>query len=168
MGTGRAAGEPINTDQVEIAGGATPLVRRWGTNDPNRTIGGFTYTNGSSFTFDALETTMGNAEGANEAAATFRDSGSGFFQEIGGSWYLTGITAALLRQGPPDVTFGNDVAGVGSVLGTDYGLLAGGGDTNIFVRVSSYAGDINALIPEPSSAILVGLSSLLLAARRRR
>lgn len=174
-GRGRAAGEPLETDIVEVAGGGTPLVKRWGTNDPNRTIPTFTYTDPSgTYTFDALETTLGNTSGNPiddgtgdfEAAAAFRDSGSGIFQNINGTWYLTGLTSLILQQNSGNVTFGNDIAWTGTSPET-YAAPAGTGDPNVFVRISPYSEQINTLVPEPSSLILFLTSGLFLLRRRR-
>jgi hypothetical protein len=173
-GRGRVEGSALNTDTVPVAGGGTPLVKRWGTNDPSRTISNFNY---SSYTFNALETVLGNVSGNPnndgtgdfEAAATPRDSGSGLFQEIGGTWYLTGLTSAILQQSSGNVTYGNDVPWSGTTP-AGFSAPAGTGDPNIFVRVTSYADDINALlpIPEPSSSLLFLCASLLGVMRRSR
>lgn len=181
-GRGRAEGEPLNTNVVEVAGGGTSLVARWGTNVPNRAISDFSYerSDGTIFTFDALETTLGNPSGGGtgdfEAAAAFRDSGSGFFQEIDGTWYLTGLTSVIFQQNPSNVTYGEDVAWNGDTSRIDgsgnYGapFIPGpnnAGDSNVFVRISSYESEIMALIPEPST-LLLSLTSLGLLLRRSR
>ncbi len=160
---------------VPIAGGNTPLVKRWGTNDPARSIDNFIYDFGqTTYTFDALETVMANdsppfpGTGDFEAAATTRDSGAGFFQEIDGEWVLTGIAAAIFQLDPGNVTFGNDVAWNGSQVGVDYGSGTGSGDSNVYVRVSSFADDINNIIPEPSSALMVTFAMTGLLLRRGR
>lgn len=173
-GRGRVEGSAINTNTVPIAGAGTPLIKRWGTNDPTREINGFTYTFGSTYTFDALETVMGNiggnpnnnGTGAFEAAATTRDSGSGYFQNIGGTWYLTGLTSLIISQNAGNVTYGNDVAWSGATP-SDFSAPAGSGDPNIFVKVSSYSETINQLIPEPSSVLLCILGTPLLLRRKR-
>jgi PEP-CTERM motif len=173
-GRGRVEGSTLNTNTVPIAAGGTSLVKRWGTNDPSRTISSF---NSSPYTFNALESVLGNVAGDPgddgngnfEAAATPRDSGSGLFQQISGTWYLTGLTSAILQQSSGNVTFGNDVPWSGTTP-AGFSAPGGTGDPNIFVRVTSYANDINALlpVPEPSSSLLFFCASLLGVMRRNR
>ncbi|MGJ8642895.1 MAG: PEP-CTERM sorting domain-containing protein [Luteolibacter sp.] len=158
-GRGRADGSTIGANTVPVAGGGTPLVKRWGTNDPTRELSGATYTvDSGTYTSNLLETVQGNSEGATEAAATPRDSGSGYFQEIGSIWYLTGLTSVISQQNPGNVTFGLDIPATG-VLGT--------GDPNYFTKISSYASQINTLVPEPSTLALT-LATLPFFLRRRR
>lgn len=175
-GRGREEGSDLNSNTVPIASGGTPLLKRWGTNDPTRTIDGFNYTQGSSFTFDAIETVLGNQSGAPstrgtgdfEAAATPRDSGAGYFQQIDGVWYLTGLAVVILQQDAGNVTYGNDEAWSGTTP-DDFSASLGTGDPNIYVRISSYADEINAIIPEPSSSMLfsIALAGLLMRRGRR-
>lgn len=177
-GRGREEGSDLSTNTVPIAGSGTPLVRRWGTNDPTRTINDFNYTRSSTtYNFDAIETVLGNQSGNPsthgtgdfEAAATVRDSGAGYFQEIDGVWYLTGLAVVIFQQDPGNVTYGNDVAWSGSTVGVDYGRPQGAGDANVYVRISSYADEIAMIIPEPSSAMMftVTLAGLLMRRSRR-
>jgi hypothetical protein len=167
-GRGRAAGEPLESGAVQFAPGGSPLIKRWGTNDPNRTISSFSYTSPLfvTYTFDALETTLGDSGGDFEAAATTRDSGSGFFQNIGGTWYLTGLTSAILQQEAAHATFGDDLPWSGTTP-SEYSAPLGTGDPNVFVRVSSYSSEIYALVPEPS-VLLLSVASIGLLLRRRR
>lgn len=170
-GRGREEGSALNSNTVPIAGGGTSLVKRWGTNDPTRTVNNFSYTRGSdTFTFDAVETVLGNPLGGGtgdfEAAATPRDSGAGLFQLIDGTWYLTGIASLILSQDQGNVTYGNDTQWFGDDA-SSLSRVPGTGDPNYYVQISSYESDIAAIIPEPSSAILILTSSLLLFRRRR-
>ena len=171
-GRGRVEGSALNTNTVPLADGGTPLVKRWGTNDPTRTIDDFSIL---SFTFDAIETVLGNVGGNPnnngtgdfEAAATPRDSGAGYFQQIDGNWYLTGIATFIIQQNTDNATYGNDVAWSGNSNGT-LSAPVGTGDPNFYVRVSSYADEILMVIPEPSSALLAWLALSGLIMRRRR
>lgn len=158
-GRGRVEGSTIGANTVPVAGGGTPLLKRWGTNDPTRQLNGVGYTvDSGSYSSDLLETVQGNSEGASEAAATPRDSGSGYFQEIGNIWYLTGLTSVISQQDPGNVTFGLDIPATG---------VPGTGDPNYFTKISSYAAQINVLIPEPSIMALA-LANIPLLLRRRR
>ena len=178
FGSGRMTGTPVNTLVVPFAPGGSPLPKRWGTNQPRSEVQDFSYNSGATnYTFDALVTTLGSSSGIPsgngdfEAAAGTRDSGSGLFQEIGGIWYLTGITSVIAQRNAGNATFGNDVPAVissGSPSSpSTIGLSLGGGDPNVFVQVSTYQSQIATLIPEPSVALL-SLLALPFALRRRR
>jgi secreted trypsin-like serine protease len=81
------------------------------------------------------------------------DSGGPVFILDGGNWYIAGVHSFISDPGPPA---GNNVADA------RYGDIMGS------TRVSSYAGWINSVVPEPASmtALAIGLIGLL--ARRRR
>jgi len=81
------------------------------------------------------------------------DSGGPVFIEEGGIWYIAGVHSFLADFGPPTGN-GQADARYGDILGS--------------TRVSSYAGWINSVVPEPASmtALAIGLIGLL--ARRRR
>ncbi len=174
FGSGRKIGESINTNVVELAPGGSPLLKRWGMNQPVSEVSAFSYTrNSETYTFDAIQTVLGNTQGnpnddgngAFEAAAGPRDSGSGMFQLIDSAWYLTGITSVIFQQNANSITFGNDVP---AVIGAGSAAIPpDAGDPNLFVQISSYSTQINTLVPEPSHSLLA-LSSLVLLLRRRR
>jgi hypothetical protein len=81
------------------------------------------------------------------------DSGGPVFIEEGGIWYIAGVHSFISDPGPPAGNGQND-ARYGDIMGS--------------TRVSSYAGWINSVVPEPASmtALAIGLIGLL--ARRRR
>ncbi len=147
-GVGRSGGSPLESTNA-VWGAADTSKKRWGVNTPKAvgtdpydyviTIAGAT---GPDFDPDGL----GNAE----AGVTLYDSGSGLFQEIGGNWYLIGITTTTEDVGSTD--FGNDSASG-----------AGRGDADYFARISSYDEQITALVPEPSTISLLALATGALA-----
>lgn len=153
-GVGRNPLVPVNS--ADVAWGANSTSdRRWGLNVPRATTN-ISYGAGS---YEALVTVLGGNSnpnqglGADEAALTLFDSGSGMFQQFGGVWYLTGLATAV--EVGNESSFGQDTTGVNR------------GDYNYFVRVGSYSADINALIPEPSSLLLTAPALLLLLRRKR-
>lgn len=162
-GVGRNTSSPVGTNAV-LWGDATTSDKRWGLNAPRGT-NNITYTlDSKSYLYEALVTYAGttndpnpNAKGLgnNEAGATEYDSGSGLFQEVGGEWYLIGLTTAVQKTG--STTFDRDAPG--------------GGDANYFARISTYDQQITALVPEPSTFALLVMAGTGLAAvalRRRR
>ncbi len=156
-GVGRNPTVPVNSTSVTW-GDSSTIDKRWGLNAPVA-AGGVSYQSGS---YQAIATVLGSSNGspaglgANEAAATLYDSGSALFQRIGGTWYLIGLTTAVERSGTS--VFGNDMASDPN------------GDMNFFVRISTYQSQISALmpalIPEPSSTILMAVAFLLVMTRR--
>lgn len=154
-GVGRTPTIPIN-DATVTWGDLTTIAKRWGLNTP-LDLGTVEY---DSYSYTAIRTVLGSSTGdpaglgADEAAASRYDSGSGLFQYLDGAWQLIGVTTTVETDGTS--IFGNDV-----VSGT------GKGHANYFASVSAYRSDILELIPEPSTGVLLSGVLLLLLKRRR-
>ena len=145
-GVGRYPGTPLESTNVpwDTNNASNTSAKRWGVNAPKAvgtnpydflvTVAGAT---GTNFDPDGL--------GDAEASVTLLDSGSGLFQEIGGDWYLIGLTTS---------TDGNNAA----VYGND-ATSGSHGDFDYFARISSYEQQIAALIPEPSTYALLALGT---------
>ncbi len=150
-GVGRVASAPPYTNSVAW-GDATTSDKRWGVNAPRSTTT-LAYSNaGTNYSYQTLVTYAGTTNapipsnrglGDSEASATLYDSGSGLFQNIGGDWYLIGLTTAVETNGTSN--YGND--------------SSSGGDANYFARISTYDQQITALIPEPSIVSLLALAT---------
>jgi hypothetical protein len=153
-GLGRDTTVPVDSATVAWGDNST-IAKRWGLNVP-RGLAMVNYQAGSyTAMFTVLGSDAGNPAGLgdNEAAATTYDSGSALFQNLGGVWYLIGLTTAVETLGSS--TFGNDQ------------FNDPNGHRNYFVRVSAYHSEIVALIPEPSSCgLLAGGLFLLVICRR--
>jgi len=174
-GVGRDPATPLDTAVVPWGDNSTS-EKRWGLNTP---MGVYDDFRTGIHTFDILYSTLG-ASGAvppglgdSEAAATLLDSGAGLFQFLDSTWYLTGLATTLTISSPGlTSTFGKDVTAVLTPAvfpdtDTEIALFEDAGDINIFARVGSYSGDINAMIPEPSAMLLTSPALLLLLRRRR-
>mgnify|MGYP001170042750 CR=1 FL=1 len=144
-------------------GNTTTSAHRWGLNVPRFTE---TLSYDSYSCVDLIITILGGPAptydppgvGDAEAALAVYDSGGGLFQEINGTWYLVGLAVAT------------DINGV-STFGDDQPFVESQGDFNYFVRISSYYDSILAIIPEPSTATLLGMtlfSAALVFGRGRR
>jgi len=135
-------------------GDASTRAKRWGQN----VLRGAEEVSDSGYTYESLISILGSSTGdpaglgANEAAATTYDSGSGVFQQIGGEWYLVGITTAVTQNGV-------------SIFGDD--SMADGVNANYSVRLSTYSGEITALVPEPMSIGLLLCAGIVLLVMRR-
>lgn len=110
-------------------GSTATIAKRWGTN----TIIGSTLVGYSTGSYTALQTRLDRNAGSSEAGLAVHDSGSGIFIEDGTGWKLAGLTTAVGSQIQNASTF------------------SGSGDANYFVRIASYAAQINAAIPNPAS-----------------
>lgn len=151
-GVGRD-GTPVGENAVGW-GDASTVAKRWGQN----VLRGAEVVSDSGYEYESLVSMLGSSTGdpaglgANEAAATIYDSGSGVFQQIGGEWYLVGITTAVTHSGV-------------SIFGDD--SLADGEGGNYSVRLSTYSGEIIALVPEPMSIGLLLCAGIVLLIVRR-
>ena len=112
------------TTRIWTWGDNTTLAKRWGTNRIESTTS-LTY---NGYSYAALVTHLNSDAGNNEAGTTLYDSGSGIFIEHEGTWKLAGLAATVSTNGSS--TFGAT------------------GDKNYFVRIGSYAADIEAAIPD--------------------
>ncbi|MEM8549544.1 MAG: trypsin-like serine protease [Verrucomicrobiota bacterium] len=160
-GRGRDPNDPVGTFQVSWGNIAATNDKRWGLNVLRGVEDDFD--GRGSFVYDALYTILGapgaGGVGANEAAVATLDSGGGLFQQINGDWYLVGIATEVADYAADTSSFFND---------SPEPITFPPGGENYFVRVSSYAGDILAIIPEPSATPLIfGALGLLLLTRRR-
>jgi hypothetical protein len=160
VGWGRGRLETVPLGSAVVAwGGTETIAKRWGLNVPKAadlieySYAGFDYSYQSIITVLGGQTDDPAGLGANEAAITQYDSGSGLFQYLGGQWYLIGIATTVETNGSSN--FGDD----------DFEMA--GGDLNFFARVGTYDSQILTLIPEPASGFLI-LSGVLLALRRSR
>jgi hypothetical protein len=106
--------------------GATE-AKRWGTNRIDSQI---RFDGPFGNTYSALVTNLDRNQGEDEAAAALFDSGSGLFVEDDGLWKLAGLTTAVTDSGSS--TFGSFLSW----------------DQNYFVRISAYAGAIEAALPD--------------------
>jgi hypothetical protein len=154
-GVGRDPAIPVGSTSVTWGSNAT-VAKRWGVNTP-LALQNIAFGTGS---YEAILTFLGSSSGtpsglgSSEAAATLLDSGSGLFQNIGGLWYLIGLTTTVETFGSS--TFGNDQP------------LDPNGEANVFVRVSNHKAAISAIIPEARGIVLLGVSLLGLLIQRHR
>ena len=157
-GRGRDPATPVNTVSVPWGNNNT-IDKRWGENELKSFIPSGSYSaTGNNYTSQLLGVVLGSPSGAPsglgmiEAAAATYDSGSGLFQNLGGTWQLIGLTV---------------LAGNPSVFGDD--TTAAGGGENFFVRISPYENDILAAVPEPNAySLITAVLALTVTIRRRR
>lgn len=162
-GRGRANDSEIGQDVQQFSTSDATIDKRWGSN-VTKAAQQKSWTLGSTnYSQDALITVLGNSEGANEAALTTYDSGSGYYQEHNGSIVLAGIAAAISMQNSGSATFGDD-----SLTGGNPNVIKG--DQNFLIQIGPYANDIMAVIPEPRFyGLMTGMLVFgLLILRRKR
>jgi hypothetical protein len=151
-------------DDIQDFGKDPTIDKRWGTNTIREVANESWDASAVTYTQEAMTAVLGDSEGDNEFAFAIHDSGSPYFQVIGGTMVLTGIAASRTAQngttGDFKGTFGNDSL---------FPLLPSG-DENLFVQVGAYADEIAGIVPEPSwSGLGFGLAAMgLVAARRAR
>ncbi len=105
--------------------------------------------------YSALGTLFYSGYGTNTGTVTLGDSGSALFQFIGGTWVLSGVTTSVQVGGSSFYNRGP----TSPVPSPDY---------SVYVRVSGYAGQIQAVIPEPGtfSLTIAGTVVLVFFARQ--
>lgn len=132
-----AATASLDITMIGFGGG-----KSWGTNniEGSPLLLDIDYSNPVDNDFRGFRTDYDTAT-QSEAQGTGGDSGGGAFAFQGGAWKLVGIMLAIDTDPNPDLTY--------------------------FADINTYASQINALIPEPSSLIL-SISSLALLLCRRR
>ncbi|MGB0409699.1 MAG: hypothetical protein ACPGIC_06850 [Opitutales bacterium] len=112
-------------------GNGTTHAKRWGENRIEASLS-LSYPLGNlSYNYTALRTQLDDNAGNDEAASALYDSGSGIFVEDQGIWKLAGLTTAVQTSGSS--------------------TFASPGDQNYFVRITSYAADIEAAIPDTTT-----------------
>ena len=116
-------------------GDDSTIAKRWGTNRIEDTESMNYSLGGTNYTYQGLQTKLGSNNGANEAAVSYYDSGSGLFIEDSGTWKLAGL-ATLVQAG------GSSIFSFATNNSINY--------ENYFVRIRSYASQIEAAIPDLS------------------
>ncbi len=175
--TQNASTSPGTSDAVTLAAGVTgynwttPRLIRWGTNqveaeflnilESGTPVSGVlgTFSMGPyttvGFATDFDSPSGGQWLSSNEAQASLGDSGGGVFRLVGSEWQLAGIHSAVITiTGQPSST-------------------AAFGNLTLITDIQTYESSIQSaigatLVPEPTSALLLAVSSVpLLSARRR-
>lgn len=130
-------------------------VKRWGYNNVEGSING--YNSGYGLT-DSLYTDFDNVVG--EAQGVYYDSGGGVFSGATNSWELSGIVIGMGN------TF--TINGTNAVFFTGNDPQYNGGSTYI-ADLSKYRNQINQVIPEPSTGVLlVGIGIVFGVIKRLR
>ncbi|MGE9292100.1 MAG: hypothetical protein ACQKBW_00680 [Puniceicoccales bacterium] len=137
--------DPIQEDQTDTTrtwdwGSYPTIVKRWGTNEVEGAVSVANVPD-YNYTYNGLAIYANNDAGDDEGALALSDSGSALFQYIGGQWVLSGL--ATLVQTSDSSTFGEYQTVEEETTFT--------GDANYFVRISSYASQIEAALPDLST-----------------
>ncbi len=99
VGWGKGKGALL-ADQGWNWGDDASRAFRWGTNITNAAASTVSYQVGSeSMSFRSLTTDFNSTGGPSEAAATLGDSGSALFQQLSGTWTLSGVTVTVTTDG---------------------------------------------------------------------
>ena len=118
-------------------GNSSTELKRWGTNRIETSLNRLGY--GGDY-YDVLVTTLSPYAGNNEASAAIYDSGSGLFVQNNGIWKLAGITSYISSPTQPQNT-----------NTSTFHTNPNNRDMNFFVQVSTYASQIEAVIPDIST-----------------
>ena len=86
---------------------------------------------GTNYNYQGLQTKLGSNNGSNEAAMSYYDSGSGLFIEDSGTWKLAGLATSVQASGSSIFSYSNNFE-------------------NYFIRIRSYASQIEDAIPDLS------------------
>ena len=120
-------------------GNSSTELKRWGTNRIETSLNRM---GPSGDYFDVLVTTLSPYAGNNEAGAAIYDSGSGLFVLNNGIWKLAGITSYVYSPTTPQGTSTNT---------STFHTNSNNRDLNFFVKISTYATQIEAAIPDIST-----------------
>jgi hypothetical protein len=132
--------DQTDTDRTWTWGAFSTTAKRWAT---NVVTGAQSIANldGYDYNYAGLAININSGVGDNEGALANADSGSALFQYIGGQWVLSGLATLVSVDGSS--TFGS-TSGFGP-------LATFSGDANYYVRISSYAAQIEAVLPDLST-----------------
>ncbi len=144
IGWGLGKGIAI-TDQGWNWGDSLTINKRWGTTETNSTT-----------TDGMLRSDFKTSYGTDSASLTLGDSGSGLFQNQGGSWVLAGMSVEVETM---NASYYNK--GAADPANPDW---------SGYVRISTYASAIQNAIPEPGPVglVLLGLAAAGACARHRK
>ncbi len=118
-------------------GNSSTELKRWGTNRIETSLNRLGL--GGDY-YDVLVTTLNPNAGNNEAGVAIYDSGSGLFVQSNGIWKLAGITSYVISPTQPQNT-----------NTSTFHTNPNNRDMNFFVQVSTYASQIEAVIPDIST-----------------
>ncbi|MCZ2343225.1 MAG: hypothetical protein LC104_15750 [Bacteroidales bacterium] len=128
-------------------GDSTTSAKRWATNYTLNATDSLTLSN--IYGYSALGTLFYAGYGNDTGTVSLGDSGSALFQFIGGAWVLSGVPTSVQVSGSSFYNRGP----TSPVPSPDY---------SVYVRISDYADDIQAAIPEPGTILLTILGVSLL------
>lgn len=120
-------------------GSSSTELKRWGTNKIETSLN---QTGPFGNYYEVLVTTLNPYAGDDEASAAIYDSGSGLFVQDSGTWKLAGLTTYISSPTTPQGT---------SLNTSTFHRLSNSRDINYFVRISTYASQIEAAIPDIST-----------------
>ena len=116
-------------------GDDSTIAKRWGTNRIEGTVSMSYDLGGTNYNYQGLQTKLGSNNGSNEAAMSYYDSGSGLFIEDSGTWKLAGLATSVQASGSSIFSFATNNSN---------------NSKNYFIRIRSYASQIEDAIPDLS------------------